>query len=187
MAQDSWGKRQRGRRSGGRSLIESVQFTKGSGDLISGRKSNKTINELQNEVNALRESNKLLKKRIGKLEVLLKAKEEEFSRIVVENNRNKIVKDFEKVFDKSWKESCDKEIKNLKTELEFMSAKLKRSETSVIKCDKCGSSFKKTGLLRRHVRLHLKKESGEGRGITPQFFLMKTFSKPNIFWTKKMI
>ena len=43
-------------------MIESVQFTKGSGDLISGRKSNKTINELQNEVNALRESNKLLKK-----------------------------------------------------------------------------------------------------------------------------
>ena len=91
-------------------MIESVQFTKGSGDLISGRKSNKTINELQNEVNALRESNKLLKKRIGKLEVLLKAKEEEFSRIVVENNRNKIVKDFENVFDNSWKESCDKEI-----------------------------------------------------------------------------
>ena len=112
--------------------------------------------------------------RVCQLEGLLKAKEEALSRIVVENNKYKVVKDFKEVFEKSWKESCDKEIKNLKTELELMSAKLKRSdiENSVIKCDKCVLSFKTVGLLRRHVRflhsdeaeVNIKKESDGGRG-----------------------
>jgi len=174
LGSNNLGKRQQGRRSEGRSSLESVQYQEESKDPLLGRNSNETINELQNEIKVLKESNELLKERIGQLEELLKAKEELLSHIVEENNKYKIVKDFKEVFEKSWKESCEKEIKNLKTELELMSAKLKRSdiENSVIKCDKCVLSFKTVGLLRRHVRFHhsdeaevnIKKESEKGRG-----------------------
>ena len=90
------------------------------------------------------------------MEESLRAKEDELSRAKTEINNYKIEKDFDSQLEKSWKHSYDKEVDQLKKELEVMSAELNiskgNSDSNTNECQKCNVVFKTAGLLRRHTR-----------------------------------
>ena len=68
----------------------------------------------------MREDKEAMERKFGQMEELLKIKEGELATAVAENNKFKVEKDFELQFDKSWKESYEKQIRNLKAELETL-------------------------------------------------------------------
>ena len=117
---------------------------------------NVKIKELHLKLKIAKEDKEVLKNKISSLEESLRAKEDELSRAKTEINNYKIEKDFDSQLEKSWKHSYDKEVDQLKKELEVMSAELNiskgNSDSNTNECQKCNVVFKTAGLLRRHTR-----------------------------------
>ena len=78
------------------------------------------LKKLENELRVMREDKEAMERKFGQMEELLKIKEGELTTAVAENNKFKVEKDFEVQFDKSWKESYETQIRNLKAELETL-------------------------------------------------------------------
>jgi len=108
----------KGRRSNGHSAnLMKEQPKKEESEKISD------VKKLENELRVVREGKEALKRKFDQLEELLKIKEGELATAVAENNKFKVEKDFEVQFDKSWKESYETQIRNLKAQLETLRAK----------------------------------------------------------------
>jgi len=81
------------------------------------------VKKLENELRVMREDKEVMERKFGQMEELLKIKEGELATAIAEINKFKVEKDFEVQFDKSWKESYETQIRNLKAELETLRAK----------------------------------------------------------------
>ena len=117
---------------------------------------NVKIKELHLKLEIAEDDKEVLKNKISSLEESLRAKEDELSRAKTEINNNKIEKDFDSQLEKSWKHSYDKEVDQLKKELEVLSAELNISKgnsySNTSECQKCNEVFSTAGVLRRHTR-----------------------------------
>ena len=117
---------------------------------------NVEIKELHSKLKIVKEDKEAMKNKISNLEESLSAIEDELSRAKTEINKYKIEKDYESQFEQSWKLSYDREVDQLKKELEVVSAELNKtkenSNFNMNECQKCNVVFKTAGLLRRHTR-----------------------------------
>merc|ERR1719369_2088583 len=109
------------------------------------------VKKLENELRVMREDKKVMERKFGQMEELLKIKEGELAAAVAENNKFKVEKDFEVQFDKSWKESYETQIRNLKAELETL------KEEPVSAMEKSPNSKKKSPIVKKKLASAKKK------------------------------
>jgi len=127
---------------------------------------NTDVKKLENELRVMREDKEVMERKFGQMEELLKIKEGELATAVAENNKFKVEKDFEVQFDKSWKESYETQIKNLKAELETLQDKVEpvsamekstNNKKSPIVKKKLASALKKFVSVKKKIGLSQKK------------------------------
>jgi len=111
------------------------------------------VKKLENELRVMREDKEVMERKFGQMEELLKIKEGELATAVAENNKFKVEKDFEVQFDKSWKESYETQIRNLKAELETLQDK----EEPVSAMEKSPNTQKKSPIVKKKFANALKK------------------------------
>jgi len=109
------------------------------------------VKKLENELRVMRKDKEVMERKFGQMEELLKIKEGELAAAVAENNKFKVEKDFEVQFDKSWKESYETQIRNLKAELETL------KEEPVSAMEKSPNSKKKSPIVKKKLASALKK------------------------------
>jgi len=110
------------------------------------------VKKLENELRVMRKDKEAMERKFGQMEELLKIKEGELATAVAENNKFKVEKDFEVQFDKSWKESYETQIRNLKAELETLQDK----EEPVSAMEK-STNNKKSPIVKKKLASALKK------------------------------
>jgi len=153
----------RGRRGGlnnGGSFSLKQQSTK-------TKEESEKIKKLEKELRVVKEEKKALQRRIDQLEKLVKSKEvkDTLPTAVIENNLSMVAKDFEEQFDKSWKESYEKQIKDLKAELETLYDK----ETPIFAKEKTPNAKKKSPIAKKKFKDVLKKfASGRKQDSAPR-------------------
>jgi len=109
------------------------------------------VKKLENELRVMRKDKEAMEKKFCQMEELLKIKEGELATAVAENNKFKVEKDFEVQFDKSWKETYETQIRNLKAELETL------KEEPVSAMEKSPNTKKKSPFVKKKLASALKK------------------------------
>jgi len=123
------------------------------------------IKKLEKELKLMREDKEALQRRVDQLEKLLKIEKDELLSTVAEDNMHRVAKDFEVQFDKTWKESYETQIKNLKAELQS----LYNEENPVTAMEKTPRVKKRSPIAKKKLTNALKKfESVRKRVSAPK-------------------
>jgi len=131
----------------------------------SNERDSEKIKKLEKELKLTREDKEALHRRVDQLEKILKIEKDELPSTVAEDNMHRVAKDFEVQFDKTWKESYETQIKNLKAELQS----LYNEENPVTAMEKTPRVKKRSPIAKKKLTNALKKfESVRKRVSAPK-------------------